>query len=73
MRVLHPRGDLQDAKGDHATVTAITGVQRSGLCLADAGDRLILAVTAGSGFSLVVAVDLSCVLVSSTKMRRNVG
>ena len=36
---------------DHATVRGpITS-----LCLADAGDRLILAVTAGSGVSLMVA------------------
>ena len=55
-----------DAKVDHAAVRgAITS-----LCLADTGGRL--AMTAGPGWSLMVAVDLSCVLVISTKMRRNV-
>ena len=53
-------------------IIVITGVQRSGLCLADAGDRLILAVPAGSGFSLMVAVGLLCVYVRSTTKRMNV-
>ena len=56
-----------DAKVDHAAVRgAITS-----LCLADTGGRLTM--TADPGWFLMVAVDLSCVLVSSTKKRRNVG
>ena len=60
------RSPGREKGGDHTTVTVITGVQRSGL-----GTVCGFQVTITS-ISLMVAVDLSCVLVNSTIKRRNV-